>query len=391
MRIFQVGVVFTEIWHEWIQISNRLKKITLPGLQHISLHKVLLLPGMLFCTLLLTCCTSYVPDADTTTTTSTIINAHIAAFPIASSGCGKVNTIVPGTTARAHLLSGGLMRLYSLHIPSKYRNTQQHPLVLNFHGHGSTSLQQEGRTDFSQLADRYGIIVAYPQGVVGPDHHTGWDTGPARNPQTNDLLFVSNLLNHLQSTLCIDPTRIYATGFSNGGGMTNELACKMADRIAAFAPVSGAYPQLPGGCNPARPVPILEIHGTLDQVVPYNGSPVKGYPPITQWLQSWVQRDGCKEGPIIFTTTDGVTGERWQACRDDVTIVHYAIHGLGHTWPVAHDVIIHKHHATTTFDATNTIWAFFQDHTLPQQPTTSASKLEAMSIHSRQTMRKVKT
>jgi polyhydroxybutyrate depolymerase len=263
------------------------------------------------------------------------------------------------------LLSSGTTRLYSLHVPTGYRNTRQYPLVLNFHGHDSNALQQEGRSDFSRLADKDGIIVAYPQGVVGPDHRTGWDTGPARNPQSNDLRFVSDLLNYLQSTLCIDPTRIYATGFSNGGGMTNELACKMADRIAAFAPVSGAYPPLPGGCDPTRPVPILEIHGTTDRVVPYNGSPIKGYPPIQQWLQSWVQHDGCKVGPTIFTNTDELTGERWTGCRDNATIVHYAIHAMGHTWPIAYRTILHKGQHVTAFDATTTIWAFFQDYTLP--------------------------
>lgn len=276
---------------------------------------------------------------------------------------------------RASLSSDGMLRTYLLHISTGYRATQKYPLVLNFHGHNSNAFQQEGRTDFSQLADRQGIIMVYPQGVVGPDHHTGWDTGPARNPQTNDLLFVSSLLNHLQSTLCIDPERIYATGFSNGGGMTNELACKMADRFAAFAPVSGAYPQLPGGCYPARPVPLLEIHGTFDPVVPYNGSLLQGYPPITQWLQEWAQRDGCKQEPTIFTNARGVTGERWTGCRDDVTIVHYEIHGMGHTWPVAHYIVIHKSLYATTFDATTMIWAFFQSYTLPPvQHTFSASK-----------------
>ncbi len=358
-----------------------LKKIIQRKRQHLFLDKLLPMLVALFGMLLLVACTLSGQSVGTTTTPSTIVNAHITAFSIASAGCGKINRIVPGTTVREHLLVGGLMRLYSLHIPARYHNTQKHPLILNFHGHGSNSFEQESLTGFSPLADRQGIIVAYPQGVLGPDHHTGWDTGSARNPQVNDLLFVSNLLNHLQATLCVDPARIYATGFSNGGGMTNELACKMADRIAAFAPVSGAYPQLPGGCDPARPVSILEIHGTSDMVVPYNGSSVKGYPPIPQWLQGWVQRDGCKEGPIVFTNADGVTGERWQKCLGDVTIVHYAIRGLGHMWPVAHYVVIHKGQSATAFDATTMIWAFFQDHTLPQRLAPSVVKQDISMPH----------
>lgn len=329
---------------------------------YISPNKLLPILGLLLSTLLLTGCSLFGQEASAT---SPILNAHIEALPITSAGCGRASKIVAGTSVSESLLSGGTTRLYRLHIPTGYRDTQKYPLVLNFHGHGSNALQQEGRTGFSHLANEDGIIVVYPQGVVGPDQRTGWDTGPARNPQSNDLLFVSDLLNHLQSTLCIDPARIYATGFSNGGGMTNELACKMDDRIAAFAPVSGAYPPLPGGCDPVRPVPLLEIHGTADPVVPYNGSPTKDYPPITQWLQGWVQRNGCKVGPTVFTSTNGVIGERWTSCRDNVTIVHYAIHSLGHNWPVAHYKFPRKSQYVTTFDATTTIWAFFQNYTLP--------------------------
>jgi polyhydroxybutyrate depolymerase len=360
---------------------NTLTKIVRQKLQHVHPNKLLLVAGSLFCTFLFAGCTLFDQDAGTVPATSASINAHITAFPIASSGCGKTSEIIPGTTAHESLISGGLTRSYLLYIPTDYRTTRQYPLILNFHRHGSNALKQERMTDFASLANRYGIIVAYPQGVVGPDHRTGWDTGPARNPQTNDLLFVSNLLNHLQSTLCINPDRIYATGFSNGGGMTNELACKLADRIAAFAPVSGAYPQLPGGCDPARAVPILEIHGTQDPIVPYNGSPVKGYPPITQWLQEWTQRDDCKQGPTIFMNTRRVTGERWTGCRDDATLVHYAIHGLGHAWPTTHYIVLRNGQYATSFNATTSIWAFFRDYKLSFiQRTFSASKQDAAKL-----------
>jgi polyhydroxybutyrate depolymerase len=261
------------------------------------------------------------------------------------------------------LSSGGIDRSYLLHIPRGYKDTIEQPLVLNFHGHGSNALQQQYYTGFSHLADAYDFIVAYPQGAIGLDHRTGWDTGSRRNPHTNDVLFVSNLLTHLQESWCINPDRIYATGFSNGGGMTYVLACKMADRFAAFASVSGSYPPVPGGCNPARPVPYMELHGTGDKVVPYNGSPAKGYPPVTQWLQQWAQRDGCNSQPVIFFHQANVTGEKWVGCRDNVTIIHYTIGGMGHMWP--RHLIIRTHNSAIAFDATSLIWSFFQSYRLP--------------------------
>lgn len=292
-------------------------------------------------------------------------DAPLMTHPITSSGCGKPAEIAPGTDALQILNSGGIDRSYLLHIPTGYKTSQEQALVLNFHGHNSNSVKQQAQTEFSRLADRYGVIVGYPQGVVGPDYHTGWATGPLRNPQVNDVLFVNDLLNHLQSTYCIDSHRIYATGFSNGGGMTNMLACKLAARFAAFAPVSGAYPAVPQGCDPARPVPILEIHGTADKVVPYQGSILKGYPPVEQWLNAWVKRDGCHTVPDIFMRVGDVLGERWSGCSDGVTITHYEIRGMGHTWPVHLVARIRGKGKPSTFNATSVIWGFFQDNPLP--------------------------
>lgn len=318
---------------------------------------------LLTCTLLL-CGISYtVSNPSLAPIASADAEDALTTFPITSVGCGKLSPVAPGTSVQETIISGDIQRTYLLYIPKGYRNTVGQSLVLNFHGHGSTAEQQQYLTGFSAIADTYNVIVAYPQGVVGPDHHTGWATGPSWNPQTNDVLFVSNLLNRLQSTLCINPRKIFATGFSNGGGMTNLLACKLAGRFAAFASVSGAYPAVPGGCQPARPVPLFEMHGTGDRIVPYKGSIRKGYPPVTLWLQQWVKRDGCTVGPTVFFNQDNVIGEKWTGCRNHVTIVHYQIGGMGHKWP-RHLVIRYQGH-TTNLNATTLIWSFFQHYPLP--------------------------
>ncbi len=219
----------------------------------------------------------------------------------------------------------------------------------------------------SLLADQQGFIAVYPQGVVGPDGRTGWATGLRGRPRVNDVLFVSDLLNHLQSILCIDPLRIYATGFSNGAGMTNVLACTLAGRLAAFALVSGSYPPYPGGCHPVRPVPLLEFHGTSDPTVPYNGSMSKQLPPILAWLQGWATRDGCTMGPTVFYKQVNVTGLEWTDCQGNATVVHYRIQGEGHRWPS----ITFKEPGGTTgtivkaLSASALIWSFFQQHPLP--------------------------
>src|SRR5579863_3479586 len=318
---------------------------------------------LLTCTLLLFMVSFTVSNPSLAPIAAADAEDALTTSPIARVGCGKPSPFAPGTSVQEMIFSGDIQRTYLLHIPRGYRDSVGQPLVLNFHGHGSNAEQEQYRTDFSTLADTYDVIVAYPQGVIGPDQRTGWATGPNWNPQTNDVLFVSNLLNRLQSTLCINPLKIFAAGFSNGGGMTNVLACKLAGRFAAFASVSGAYPAVPGGCSPARPVPFFEMHGTGDRIVPYNGSVLKGYPPVTLWLQQWAKRDGCTVGPTIFFNQNYVIGEKWTGCRNHVTIVHYQLGGMGHTWP--RHIVLRYQGNTVNLNATTLIWSFFQHYPLP--------------------------
>ncbi|MFL5698919.1 MAG: alpha/beta hydrolase family esterase [Ktedonobacteraceae bacterium] len=299
--------------------------------------------------------------------------ATMITTPITSTGCGKPAPTPPGSSVNETILSGGLTRTYLLHVPSGYQAHSSEALVLNFHGHGSQAMQQEHRSGMSLLADQQDFIVVYPQGVVGPDGRTGWGTGARGRPQVNDVLFVSDLLTHLQSVLCIDPLRIYATGFSNGGGMTNVLACTLAGRLAAFAPVSGSYPPYPGSCHPVRPVPLLEFHGTADRVVPYNGSERHQYPSILAWLQGWATRDGCTMGPTIFYTQGNVSGLEWKDCRASATVVHFRLQGEGHVWPsVRFNIRFNMSGGPpgTTVQALSAsalIWSFFQQHPLASQ------------------------
>lgn len=296
-------------------------------------------------------------------TSARLFRNTIVSTLIATKGCGKASPIPAGTSANEALRSGGLVRVYRLHVPRGYQATRRTPLVLNFHGHGSAAWKEEALTGFSALADREGFLVVYPQGMVGPDGLTGWATGPRKDPTVNDLGFVSDLITHLQTLFCVNPQRIYATGFSNGGAMTAKLACMMSGRIAAFASVSGSYFPLLSGCHPNRPVPILEIHGTADTVVPYAGSHILDLPAVTSWLSGWAARDGCSSQPQMFFQQDDVTGERWANCRGGAMVVHYRVTGGQHAWPGA----LAASNTTQHFNATDAIWSFFRSCLLPSE------------------------
>ncbi|MBO0779076.1 MAG: hypothetical protein J2P37_09655, partial [Ktedonobacteraceae bacterium] len=147
-----------------------------------------------------------------------------------------------------------------------------------------------------------------------------------------------------------------------GGGMTNVLACKLSTRIAAFAVVSGGMHPVAGGCHPARPVPLLEFHGTADRVVPYAGNPYNDdEPPIAQWLAGWAKLDGCRKGPEPFFQHNAMLGERWSACQGDATVIHYRMSGGQHQWPVYN--FAQPGHPPLSMTAL--IWQFFQAHPLP--------------------------
>ena len=283
---------------------------------------------------------------------------------VATSGCGRSSPVLPGTSAdQAFAVNpaeaeGNSTRSYRVHVPAGYQNTAPVPLVLYFHGFGGTALGGDRGSGFTQLADRHRFIVAYGQGLPeGAGGAPFWANSGPIDYGVDDLHYVSLMLDDLQSKFCVDARRIFATGFSNGGGLSGYLACVLANRIAAFAPVSGNFYSFPGGCHPGRSVPILEIHGSADTVIFYQGYPDPSWPlpAVPQWLRDWATRDGCRQGPQVFLRTAQVTGEQWTNCQGGAQIVHYRIEGGGHSWPAM----------LGTQTSLEVMWNFFQAHPLP--------------------------
>jgi polyhydroxybutyrate depolymerase len=282
--------------------------------------------------------------------------------PYASTGCGRPAPFALGSSQNESISSGGLLRMYRLHIPRGYQSQREYPLLLSLHGNASSAQQQEQRTGFSQLADRGGFIVVYPQGTPGPNGRLGWSSGGPGHPTLDDTRFIADVLDAVQTRLCVDPYRIYASGFSNGGGMTWVLSCQMAGRIAAFASVSGSYYATNPPCAPTRAVPVLEIHGTGDATVPYNGRAATGLMPVSDWLASWAKRDGCAAQPTIRALSHKATLMRWSGCHSNVILVHIRITSGHHVWPSG---------ATSAIPggASATIWSFLSAYTLPKNGT----------------------
>ncbi len=268
---------------------------------------------------------------------------------------------IEGTTNESIEIAG-VERHYQLHVPPSYRASAAMPLVVAFHGLGGSGAQLERMTGLSLKSDEEGFIVAYPDGV----NHM-WRTA-TRKSATDDLAFVQALVREVSSRYTIDRRRVFATGMSNGGGMTNRVACDLADMFAAVASVSGAY-NLSDSCNPARAIPVLAIHGRDDRIVPYGGrSDRVTLPAVEEWAAAWGEREGCVKQPQVSGDRARVEVRRWSGCREVSEVVLRTVSSMGHEWPGGMTSWRRRRDPTPPtreLVASDVVWDFLRQHTLP--------------------------
>ena len=291
------------------------------------------------------------------------------------------NALSAQTTILGSIQSGGLTRDYRLYRPAAYTGNTPVPLIINMHGYTSNNLEQGFYGDFRSIADTANFLIVHPNGTLDNQGNRFWNTF-GTGSTVDDVAFISDLLDALQATYNIDPQRIYSTGMSNGGFMSYTLACELNDRIAAIASVTGSMigPNL-AACNPQRPVPVMEIHGTADNTVPYNGSILSGFVSIPTLVDAWVGFNNCDPTPVLTNvpntnTGDGCTAERYVYPNGDAgsTVEHYKIIGGGHTWPGTAFVI---GVTNQDFRASQEIWRFFSQYRLDELTDLDAPKSPA--------------
>lgn len=280
-----------------------------------------------------------------------------------------------GATTPQSIEHGGLTRTYLVHLPAGYDGKTALPLVLVLHGGGGDGAGTARLTGFSDVADREGFIVAYPDGV-----DRNWRDGRevVGQPEVDDVGFLSALVEHLGRTYAVDPRRIYATGISNGALMSYTLACERAALFAAVGPVAGSMPEPLGPrCRPARPISIVQIHGTEDRFVPWDGGFVIGgrrgrVLSVPDTIALWAGLDGCPTAPRTVQEPDRDRGDGtrvrrtgWGPCRDGTEVALYTVEGGGHTWPGGLQYLPVWIVGRTSRDlvASAAIWAFFAAHT----------------------------
>jgi polyhydroxybutyrate depolymerase len=301
--------------------------------------------------------------------------------PIDSPGCSPSSPHESGTSVET-IATGDGQRGYRLHVPPSYTGSNALPLVLNIHGATSSAIAQEGYSGFSSKADVEGFIVVYPEGVITAalpyTHFNAWMFG---SPEPNDVLFINTLLDALELQLCIDTSRVFSTGISNGAMLSVRLACSLPNRIAAIAPVAGAYypPDFLNVttevCPGTTAVPLSAFHGTADTIVPFNGGlggvsgttnfrlPIDNNTPAEDVIADWSAHNRCTGSRQESQVDTEVRLIRYDSCARGATVELYAVDGGGHTWPGSFNVPS-LGYTTHQISATDLIWAFFSAHPL---------------------------
>jgi len=256
----------------------------------------------------------------------------------------------------------GIDRNYILFIPASYDASTPAPLVFSFHGYSSNAALNMNYTGFTAIADTAGFILVHPDGTLDGSGTPHWNVGGWTVGSTvDDVGFTDQMITEISASYNVNANRIYSTGMSNGGYMSFLLACQLSDKIAAIASVTGSMtPQTYTACNPSHPTPVLQIHGTADGTVPYEGSPTWTYG-IEDVLSYWVSYNNCNTTPIItpipdVNTSDGSTVDYFVYDGGDngVTTEHFKVYGGDHDWPgVWGNLDIH---------ASIEVWKFFSKY-----------------------------
>ena len=184
----------------------------------------------------------------------------------APADCGQ--DIVLGLTVKDR------QRTAYLHVPATLDPRKRYPLVIGYHGGGGNAQGYIRQSKIFIKGERADVIIVCPQGtmLVMKGEHRVWNSGPeyrAATADAEDVAFTEALIREVSARYAVDPKRVYATGFSNGGQMSYRIALELADKIAAIAPMSGG--RLADGLRPSRPVPVLHFHGTADGFYPFEG------------------------------------------------------------------------------------------------------------------------
>lgn len=239
----------------------------------------------------------------------------------------------------------GQPRSYYVYVPQSLRGRSGLSAVMVMHGGMGSGEGIAGTTGMTGAADQAGFVAIFPNAAG-----TQWNDGRATTRTgVDDVGFVRAVIADTSARYGVDSSRVFATGLSNGGLMTQRLACDAAGSFRAFGVVVANMPaDLVGSCSPSRAVPMMFFNGTSDRLMPFEGGSIASAPgrgaggEVLSYAQTkdfWARVDGCSgttgEVAVPDRANDGtqVSVEQFRSCRAGAELTFYTVEGGGHTWP----------------------------------------------------------
>ncbi|HCL63744.1 MAG TPA: polyhydroxybutyrate depolymerase [Rhizobium sp.] len=290
-----------------------------------------------------------------------------------AAGCGT--TVSPGYH-QLSMRSGGLDRQAVLFVPASYSGKVKVPVVFDLHGSNSYPRAQIARSRWDDVADREGFLLVAPQGgldgkVEGTHAWNVPGVTPGEGP--DDGAFLKDVVETVKDRFCVDPGRIYASGYSGGGRMLSQYICNgYADFTSAGFVMSlrAGYPLEKDGiwqpesqsCHPAAPVSIIAFWGSKDNINPFagGGGAYWQYSGETA-LRRWAELNDC-QGDMKVTKGERISSAEFDTCKGGARILSYMITDGSHSWPgrsVGFAVGGSSDQATREVDAAGRMWSFF--------------------------------
>lgn len=273
-----------------------------------------------------TATTTSEPRPDDTAPTEPSLDAGGAApAQLASPGCESSTAMAGDKNVTVDV--DGVSRSFILHVPTSYDGQRPVPFIIDLHPLGGSGSQEQGSSGYQRIADAEGLVIAFPNGL-----DNAWNVGPCctNSRDVDDVGFAKAIVQAVGEQACIDLKRVYAAGFSMGGGMSHYLACQATDTFAAVAPA--AFDLLvpeEQTCEPSRPISVLTFRGTQDTTSPFNGGPGPSgratFEGAYGSFERWREMNGCNDA----NTVDGDC-TTYDQCDDGVEVALCVAEGGGH-------------------------------------------------------------
>lgn len=271
-------------------------------------------------------------------------------------------------------------------------STAKRPAIVLLHGHGSSAAWFAGQESFAgfrtnewiEFAEREQVLLIIPDGAKGSDGKQAWNdcrSDAETNSTTDDVNFISTLIDTAISRHRADPDRVYAFGQSNGGGMAYRLGIELPQKLAAIGVQSALMPARSRCAPPSRAISIFVTHGTDDKIAPYAGGAVTHWAlrgrgsglSVKESLAMWRKLAELPDEPSTYrfphlNEKDATTATRyiWGNLSTGLQVEFLEIQGGGHSWPsksLSPPWLVRKLLGEMNHDVelTEELWSFFKD------------------------------